>query len=179
MVATVVESAIVAAVGAVIGIVIHLLLVPLVGLIPFRGEALGATSVLLPVPIVLAIVAAIILLAATSAAIGLRKVVISPLGVRTRAVAGKSHWIRAVITVVALVDRLRCHLRVPVDVRHAADDRRAHGRVRDRLRRAERDRAVGDSTSRHACDCAARIAPDQLLSARTVLEDRPRRRGVR
>jgi len=103
VVATVIESAIVAAVGAVIGIVIHLLLVPLVGIIPFRGRALGATSVLLPVPVVLAIVAAIILLAATSAAIGLRKVVISPLGVRTRAAAGKSHWIRAVITVLALV----------------------------------------------------------------------------
>lgn len=101
--ATVVESALVAAVGAVIGFVLHLLLVPLIGLIPFRGAALGAGSVLLPVPVVLAIVAAIVLLAATSAAIGLRKVVISPLGVRTRAAAGTSHWIRAVITVVALV----------------------------------------------------------------------------
>jgi hypothetical protein len=100
---TVVESVVVAAVGAGIGLVLHLLLVPLVGLIPFRGQALGAGSVLLPVPTVLAIVAAILLLAATSAAIGLRRVVISPLGVRTRAVVGTAHWVRAVITVVALV----------------------------------------------------------------------------
>ncbi|QEW00928.1 FtsX-like permease family protein [Microbacterium caowuchunii] len=101
--ATVLESAVLAAVGAVAGVVVHLLLVPLVGLIPFRGEALGAGSVLLPVPVVLAIIGAIVLLAASSAALGLRKVVISPLGVRTRAVAGKAHWFRAVITVAALV----------------------------------------------------------------------------
>ncbi|MFB8387778.1 FtsX-like permease family protein [Microbacterium sp. NPDC055910] len=101
--ATVAESALVAAVGAVAGFLLYLVLVPLVGLIPFRGEALGAGSVLLPAGAVLGIIVAIVLLAATSAAIGLRKVVISPLGVRTRATAGTSHWIRAVITVVALV----------------------------------------------------------------------------
>jgi hypothetical protein len=103
VVATVVESALVAAVGAVVGVVLHLALVPFVGLIPFRGQILGAGSVLLSLPAVLAIVFAIVALAATSAALGLRKVVISPLGVRTRAVAGRSHWMRAVVTLVALV----------------------------------------------------------------------------
>lgn len=103
VVATVVESVALAAIGAVVGFVLHLLLVPLVGLIPFRGEALGAGSVLLPAPTVVAVVAGIVLLAAGSAAVGLRKVVISPLGVRTRAVAGKAHWMRAVVTVIALV----------------------------------------------------------------------------
>jgi hypothetical protein len=44
----------------------------------------------------------IVLLAAFSAVIGLRKVVISPLGVRTRATATPVHWIRAVITVIVL-----------------------------------------------------------------------------
>ncbi|MGV9192767.1 FtsX-like permease family protein [Microbacterium sp. MC2] len=102
VVATVVESALVAAVGALAGVVLHLALVPLVGLIPFRGAALGAGSVLLPLPTVLVVVTAIVLLAATSAALGLRKVVISPLGVRTRQSAGTSHWIRAVIAVGVL-----------------------------------------------------------------------------
>lgn len=103
VVATVVESAIVAAAGAVAGFVLHLVTVPLIGLIPFRGAALGAGAVLLPAPNVLAITVTIVLLAATSAAIGLRMVVISPLGVRTRVVAGTAHWIRAVIAGIALI----------------------------------------------------------------------------
>ncbi|MCR2763389.1 permease [Microbacterium sp. zg.B48] len=102
VVATVAESTIVAAVGVVAGLLVHLLLVPLVGLVWFRGAALGAGSVLLPASSVLGIATAIVLLAAASAAVGLRTVVISPLGVRTRAVTEKPHWIRVVITVGAL-----------------------------------------------------------------------------
>lgn len=101
--ATVVESALVAAAGALIGLVAHLVPVPLVGLVPFRGEALGAGAVLLPLPAILGVIAAIILLAAASAAVALRRVVISPLGVRTRATAGTAHWMRAVIGVGVLV----------------------------------------------------------------------------
>lgn len=102
LVATVVESALVAAAGALVGLVAHLVLVPFVGLIPFRGEALGAGSVLLPISAIVGVIAGIVLLAAASAAIALRKVVISPLGVRTRSTAGTSHWVRAVIGVGAL-----------------------------------------------------------------------------
>src|SRR5690606_6039909 len=82
VVATVVESAAVALAGAVVGVLVHLIAVPFVGLIPFRGEALGAGAVLLSPLTVIGMVAAIVMLAATSAAVGLRKVVISPLGVR-------------------------------------------------------------------------------------------------
>jgi hypothetical protein len=167
--ATVLESAVLAAVGAVAGVAVHLLLVPLVGLIPFRGEALGAGSVLLPVPVVLAIVGAIVLLAASSAALGLRKVVISPLGVRTRAVAGKAHWFRAVITVAALVAAFTLISLVPsaaemlptiivltvvfaiaFAVLNVIGPWVIRVQARLRLRRAKR--------------------PEQLLSARTVLE---------
>ena len=97
VVATVVESAVIALAGAVAGVVIHLILVPLVGLIAFRGEALGAGAVLLSPLTVMGVVAAIVVLAATSAAVGLRKVVISPLGVRMRTTSAKLHWMRAVI----------------------------------------------------------------------------------
>ncbi|KAA9132320.1 FtsX-like permease family protein [Microbacterium caowuchunii] len=167
--ATVLESAVLAAVGAMAGVAVHLLLVPLVGLIPFRGEALGAGSVLLPVPVVLAIIGAIVLLAASSAALGLRKVVISPLGVRTRAVAGKAHWFRAVITVAALVAAFALISLVPsaaemlptiivltvvfaiaFAVLNVIGPWVIRVQARLRLRRAKR--------------------PEQLLSARTVLE---------
>lgn len=106
VVATVVESAIVAAAGAVAGVVVHLLASPLIGLIPFRGEAPGAGAVLLPAASILGIVLAVVLLAAVSAVVGLRNVVISPLGVRTRAVTTTPHWIRAVLAVLALVAAL-------------------------------------------------------------------------
>lgn len=100
--ATVLESTLVAAIGALAGVIAYLALTPLVGLIPFRGEALGASAVLLAPLNVLLVVAGVILLAAVSAAIGLRRVVISPLGVRTRADVPKVHWIRAVLAVGVL-----------------------------------------------------------------------------
>lgn len=101
-VATVLESTLVAAAGAVAGILGYLALSPLIGLIPFRGEPLGLASVLLPAWAVLAAVAGVVVLAGLSAVIGLRRVVISPLGVRTRADVPKVHWIRAVLAVAAV-----------------------------------------------------------------------------
>ena len=102
VVLTVIESTAVAAAGAIAGLVVSYVLTPLVGLILFRGEPLGWPGVVLPLTTALVITAGIVLLAAVSAVIGLRKVVISPLGVRTRATATPVHWIRAVITVIVL-----------------------------------------------------------------------------
>lgn len=101
--ATVVESTLVAAAGAAAGVVGYLAAVPLIGLIPFRGEALGAGAVLLSPLAITTIVAGVIALAGVSAAIGLRLVVISPLSVRTRAAAPRVHWLRGVLAVVVLV----------------------------------------------------------------------------
>lgn len=100
---TVIESVLLAATGAVGGVVLSLLLSPLIGLIPFRGAPLGWAAVALPPLAVLAVVVAVVALAALSAMVGLRRVVISPLGVRTRATAGSSvHWTRAIIAVLVL-----------------------------------------------------------------------------
>lgn len=101
-VATVVESVFVAAAGALIGVAGHLALSPLIGLIPFRGEPLGLPSVVLPPAMIAAVVAGVLLLAAGSAVVGLRRVVISPLGVRTRTTPPNVHWIRAVIAVAGI-----------------------------------------------------------------------------
>lgn len=100
--ATVVESVLVAAAGAVIGIGGHLALSPLIGLIPFRGEPLGLSAVVLPPVMITAVVAGVLVLAAGSAVVGLRRVVISPLGVRTRTAPTNVHWIRAVIAVTGI-----------------------------------------------------------------------------
>lgn len=100
--ATVVESVLVAAAGAVIGIGGHLALSPLIGLIPFRGEPLGLAAVVLSPVMIAAVVGGVLLLAEGSAVVGLRRVVISPLGVRTRTAPTNVHWIRAVIAVAGI-----------------------------------------------------------------------------
>lgn len=101
-VATVAESVLVAAVGALAGVIGHVAISPLIGLIPFRGEALGFAAVVLPPLQTVIVVAAVLALAATSAVIGLRRVVISPLGVRTRTDVPPVHWIRAVVAAGAI-----------------------------------------------------------------------------
>jgi hypothetical protein len=102
VVATVLESTMVALLGALAGVAASLALTPLIGMISFRGTALGMDSVLLSPVHILAVVAGVVLLAAVSASIGLRRVVISPLGVRTRTDVPRVHWIRAVITIAVI-----------------------------------------------------------------------------
>ncbi|MDR6906159.1 hypothetical protein J2X63_001845 [Agromyces sp. 3263] len=98
----VIESSVLALVGAVAGVAVYLAIVPLLGLIEFRGEPLGASGVLLPWWVLVAVPFAIAALAALSAVLGLRQVVISPLGVRTRQEAPRMHWVRAVVAVAVV-----------------------------------------------------------------------------
>ncbi|MFD6698960.1 MULTISPECIES: permease [unclassified Microbacterium] len=100
-VVAVVESTLVAVIGVLGGVVLALGLAPLVGLIPFRGAPLG-TAVLLSPGLIAAIATGTVLLATVSAVLGLRRVVISPLGVRTRTTPPTPHWARAVIAIVAI-----------------------------------------------------------------------------
>lgn len=95
----VVEAAAFALAGAVLGVLAYLAAVPLIGLIPFRGEPLTAAGVLLPWWVLVGAPIAVAALAAVSAVLGLRQVVISPLGVRTRQEAPRLHWIRVVVGV--------------------------------------------------------------------------------
>lgn len=100
---TLLETGATAAVGAVVGLLGYLVLMPVVGLLPFMGRRIGATGVWLGVLPTLGLALALVALCLVSAAIGLRKVVVSPLGVRTRAnspVMGK--W-RSVLGIGGLV----------------------------------------------------------------------------
>ncbi|SFR91699.1 FtsX-like permease family protein [Agromyces sp. CF514] len=98
----VIEAAAFALVGAVLGVLAYLAAVPLIGLIPFRGEPLGAAGVLLPWWVLVLAPIAVAALAAASAVLGLRQVVISPLGVRTRQEAPRLHWIRVVVGIAVI-----------------------------------------------------------------------------
>jgi hypothetical protein len=99
---TVIESTVLAAVGAVAGAGLYACAAPFLGLLQFRGQAIGSHA-WLSVPSILACILAVCLLAATSAALGLRKVVVTPLGVRTRQTADGAHWVRGLIAAVVVV----------------------------------------------------------------------------
>lgn len=98
---TVIESTLLALAGAIAGTIVFVAVAPLVGLIPFRGEALGAAVQLPPAALVLA-VCGIGALAAVSASLGLRRVVLSPLGVRTKQEAPRLHWVRLLVGVAVV-----------------------------------------------------------------------------
>lgn len=99
---TVLESTVVALIGAVIGALASLVALPLFGLLHFDGRALGA-AIWPPVWIFLVVVAGVAVLSAISAGIGLRAVVLTPLGVRTRVVTARVRWIRAAIAAAVVV----------------------------------------------------------------------------
>ncbi|WP_449373550.1 hypothetical protein [Arthrobacter psychrolactophilus] len=77
---TIIESTLVAVVGIAAGIVLYAAALPAIALIHFQGQALGLATLWLPAGVLLIAVAALILLAAISAALGLRLVILSPLG---------------------------------------------------------------------------------------------------
>lgn len=99
---TVIESTVLAAVGALAGAGLYACIAPFLGLIQFRGQAIGSHA-WLSVPSILGCVLAVCVLAAASAALGLRKVVVTPLGVRTRQTADGAHWVRGLIAAVVVV----------------------------------------------------------------------------
>lgn len=100
---TVLESTAQALLGALAGILGYVALVPLLGLLQFRGAPLSELSLWLPIPVIVFVVLGVGLLAATSAVVGLRGVIISPLGVRTKQSAPKQHWIRVLVGVGVVI----------------------------------------------------------------------------
>ncbi|PJJ73515.1 FtsX-like permease family protein [Diaminobutyricimonas aerilata] len=99
---TVIESAALALIGAVLGTAASFGLAPIIGAIPFRGEPLGFSNVLLPLPVLLGAIVGVVAIAVVSAVIGLRRVTISPLGVRTRQEAPRMSWVRALVAVAVV-----------------------------------------------------------------------------
>lgn len=98
----VVESVVLAAAGLLLGVVGYLVFMPLVGLIPFAGRPIGLEGMWLGTGWLFAVVGALLLMAAASSLAGLRRIEITPLGVRTRQQAATVHWVRVVLAVVGL-----------------------------------------------------------------------------
>ncbi|GHD07991.1 hypothetical protein GCM10008096_19360 [Zhihengliuella salsuginis] len=93
---TLIEAVTLSALGALGGVVLYAAAAPAVGLLAFRGEALGA-GMWMPWWWAPLIAAAVVLLGALSALAGLRAVNVTPLGVRTRQRAAKSPWLRLLL----------------------------------------------------------------------------------
>lgn len=89
---TVAESTMLAAVGCVVGFGGYLALMPVFGLVPFVGGPIGAAALWPGVIPVLLTMAGMMLVAVISSFSGLRSIVITPLGVRTRENAPPAPW---------------------------------------------------------------------------------------
>ncbi|MFC8304441.1 permease [Specibacter sp. NPDC057265] len=98
---SIVESTVVAAAGIAAGVVLYAVALPAVALIQFQGKARGLAQLWLNPLLVLATAAVLVALAAISAAAGLRHIVLTPLGVRTRQKAPTAHWMRLALGAVA------------------------------------------------------------------------------
>lgn len=84
--------------GALTGVFLYFLVAPLASMLRFQGAPIGS-AIYLPLWILAIAVVAVVLLSAASAAAGLRKLVITPLAVATRRAVPTPGWLRAVIAV--------------------------------------------------------------------------------
>lgn len=91
-----------AAIGIVAGILGYLLLAWPLSLLNFVGAPLGYRSLLMPVWLLAAVVVGLVLICLLASLLGLRRITVSPLGVRTRSLHRRFPLIR-VITAVVLV----------------------------------------------------------------------------
>ena len=102
---TLAEAGLQAFTGSILGIAGYALCLPLLGQLSFNGGRVGADSILLgPIPVA-GVILALVLLALVSTAIGLRRVDVSPLGVRMRSQPRSVSWIRLAVggAVVVLI----------------------------------------------------------------------------
>ncbi|WP_166975280.1 FtsX-like permease family protein [Brevibacterium atlanticum] len=92
-----------ALVGIVLGVVGYLGLALPVSLIHFMGEPIGYGNMLMPVWLILVVVVFLVLVCAGSALLGLRKVAVSPLGVRTKSLERKFPLGRVIVAIAAVI----------------------------------------------------------------------------
>ena len=91
------EAGLQALVGSILGITGYVLCLPLLGQLSFNGGKVGADSILLrPIPVA-GVILTLVLLALVRSAIGLRKVDVSPLGVRMRSQPRSVSWVRLAV----------------------------------------------------------------------------------
>lgn len=100
---TVIESIVHAGIGAIAGACLSFALLPIVGLIPFQGTGFAMADLWIGLLPMMGVLAGIVILAGVSAAIGLRRVVVSPLGVANRTTPPRVTWVRAAVFAAAII----------------------------------------------------------------------------
>ncbi|MCU7486808.1 hypothetical protein PA19B1_06713 [Cutibacterium acnes 19B1] len=91
------EAGLQALIGSIPGITGYVLCLPLLGQLSFNGGKVGADSILLGSIPVAGVILTLVLLALVSSAIGLRKIDVSPLGVRMRSQPRSVSWVRLAV----------------------------------------------------------------------------------
>lgn len=97
------EASVVAVAGAVVGALAYAAALPLIGMLPFFGGPVGAAAVWAGWPIVAAAVVGVGLIATLSAAASLRRVRLTPLGVRRRTQAPPRRTAVLVVAAIGIV----------------------------------------------------------------------------
>ncbi|MDQ0727589.1 FtsX-like permease family protein [Microbacterium sp. W4I20] len=97
-----IEAGLIAAGGALVGLLLSMPLTPLLSLVEVAGTPLGSEGARLPTPLAAALLLGVVVVAVVSAGASLRLVLISPLGVRMRQNAPRMHWLRVVIAVLVV-----------------------------------------------------------------------------
>lgn len=100
---TLAEAGACALAGCLLGLVGYLISLPLLGVLHFNGGPVGMRALLLGPELLLGVVTALVVLALASSAVSLRRVEVSPLGVRMRSDAQKVSAARIVVGVLLLV----------------------------------------------------------------------------
>lgn len=96
------EVTVVAVIGVLVGSALSAFLPFALSVLHMHGEPLRAAELWLPWWVALAIPPVLVLVAAFSALLGLRRVVLTPLGVRTRQEAPRMSWFRVVMALGVL-----------------------------------------------------------------------------
>lgn len=99
----VIEAAVVATVGVILGAALYAAALPLVGLLSFFGAPIGAVAVWTGWPLLLAAMVAVVVIATLSAAASLQRVRLTPLGVRRRTEAPPRRMRVLIVGTLALV----------------------------------------------------------------------------
>lgn len=100
---TVLDAASQALLGAMAGVLGYLALVPVVAQVRFQGRTFGLGELWTEVPVLLAAVLGVVLVALTSAVVSLRRVAITPLGVANRVRTRGLSWGRVAIALIAVL----------------------------------------------------------------------------
>ena len=97
------EPFIPASAGIIAGIAGYFLLAFPLSLLVFNGQALGYSALMMPLWLLAAVVIGLLFVCLLSALLGLRKITVSPLGVRTRSLVRKFPVARIIAVVVLVV----------------------------------------------------------------------------